>query len=65
MEQNGLVYEDLDQLSVRTGMAKSWWYSQSRRRDVGRPPLMKFGKYVRGIPERTDRWLERQNKGDE
>ena len=57
----GIKYEDLDQLSERTGLKKSWWYSQSRRRDESRPPLLKIGKYVRSIPERTDQWLEKLN----
>jgi len=62
MEQNGLTYESLDQLSERTELPKSWWYSQSRRRDEGRPPLMKIGKYVRSIPELTDQWLAKLNE---
>ena len=60
--RNGIEYEDLDQLSKRTELPKSWWYSQSRRRDKDRPPLMKIGKYVRSIPEKTDQWLEKQNR---
>ena len=54
------VYENLEQLSERTKLPKSWWYSKIRN-DNG-PPCLKVGKYLLFVPEHIDHWLQKQKK---
>ena len=62
-EASGLKYETLEDLANRTKLKKSWWYTQARRRDKGRPPFIKAGRYLLAVPKEIDKWLRDQSKG--
>ena len=53
---------DIIELSEKTALPKSWWYSQTRRRDESAPPVLKCGKYCRFRLSEIMGWLERQGQ---
>jgi predicted DNA-binding transcriptional regulator AlpA len=54
------TYERIDELSQRTGLPKSWWYSKTRETGPGCVPRVKAGKYLLFIPHEVDEWLMSQ-----
>ena len=63
MDQNNKqTYETIDELSERTRLKKSWWYSQTRKTGAGSVPRIRAGKYLLFIPGEVDRWLQDQQK---
>lgn len=58
----GIVYETIDELSKRTKLPKSWWYSQTRQTGPGSVPRIKAGKYLRFVVAEVDFWLRNNQK---
>lgn len=54
------TYETIDELSARTRMRKSWWYSRTRETGPGSVPRIRAGKYLLFVPGEVDRWLRDQ-----
>ena len=57
------TYETIDELSARTKMKKSWWYSRTREKSPGSVPRIRAGKYLLFVPSEVDKWL-RDQQGD-
>ena len=51
------TYETIDELSARTKMKKSWWYSRTRETGPGSVPRIRAGKYLLFVPSEVDQWL--------
>jgi predicted DNA-binding transcriptional regulator AlpA len=58
------VYETISELSERTRLKKSWWYSQTRKKGAGTVPKVKAGKYLLFVPHEVDEWLRKQNEAE-
>jgi len=56
------TYETIDELSARTKMKKSWWYSRTRETGPGSVPRIRAGKYLLFIPVEVDEWLQNQQE---
>lgn len=54
------TYETIDELSARTKMKKSWWYSRTRETGPESVPRIRAGKYLLFIPSKVDEWLQDQ-----
>jgi predicted DNA-binding transcriptional regulator AlpA len=54
--------ETIDELSERTRLKKSWWYSQTRQTGPGSCPRIRAGKYLLFIPSEVDNWLKSQGE---
>jgi len=63
MDQNDKqIYETIDELSERTRLKKSWWYSRTRQTGPGSVPRIRAGKYLLFLPGKVDEWLKSQNQ---
>lgn len=60
MQHDNVQYETIDELSTRTKLKKSWWYSRTRETGPGSVPRIRAGKYLLFVPENVDRWLQDQ-----
>lgn len=58
------TYETIDDLSARTRMKKSWWYSRTRETGPGSVPRIRAGKYLLFIPSKVDKWLQEQQEAE-
>jgi predicted DNA-binding transcriptional regulator AlpA len=58
------IYETIDELSERTRLKKSWWYSQTRQTGPGTVPRIRAGKYLLFVPSEVDEWLRSQNEAE-
>ena len=56
-------YERIDELSDRTGLKKSWWYRETRKKGPGSVPKIKVGKHLLFIPAEVDEWLRSKGRG--
>ncbi|MFC1798645.1 hypothetical protein ACFLZL_02425 [Thermodesulfobacteriota bacterium] len=57
-DHNQTTYETIDELSKRTRLPKSWWYSRTRETGPGSVPRVKAGKYLLFLPSEVDKWLQ-------
>ena len=55
--RQGVVYENIQELSARTKLPVTWWYNQTRKTGPGSVPRLKTGKYLLFIPGCVDAWL--------
>lgn len=51
-----------EELMIRLGVKKPWIYDKTRRRDEGRLPHVKVGKFLRFHWSDVVDWLEAQGK---
>ena len=58
------IYENLDELSARTRLPKSWWYQRTMKKGPGSVPRIRAGKYLLFEPEKVDEWLREQSEGE-
>lgn len=56
------IYETISELSERTKLPKSWWYSRTRETGPGSVPRVKAGKYLLFVPDEVDEWLKEQSE---
>ncbi len=53
---------NIDELSEKLKVQKSWLYSRTRETGPGAIPRIRVGKYIRFDLDEVLRWLERQNE---
>lgn len=62
MISNRFEFETLEELADRWKVPKSWLYRQTMKKGEGSIPRVKVGKYLRFVPEKSDKWLAAQQR---